>query len=241
MNIKCLVIDDEFPARKGLEDYINDVSFLELVGLCENALIANDMLRSQQIDLIFLDINMPKINGLEFLKSLDSPPLTIFTTAYREFAIESYELKAVDYLMKPIPFSRFMSAVNKVRELIELKNSPIKGLTGENHFFIKEDGNLVKIQFDDIQYIEAMQDYVKITLRNRTIPHVALISLKNLENQLPAKAFIRVHKSYIISIEKVDRIEGSLLHIGEKVIPVAKNLREKVLNTIVGDKLWKRN
>ncbi|UZR97230.1 LytR/AlgR family response regulator transcription factor [Chondrinema litorale] len=240
MKIKCLVIDDEFPARKGLEDYINDVSFLELVGLCENALIANEIIQEQQIDLIFLDINMPKLNGLEFLKSLDSPPLTIFTTAYREFAIESYDLKAVDYLMKPIPFSRFMSAVNKAKELIELKNTNTKPST-ENHFFIKEDGNLVKILFEDILFIEAMQDYVKISMKNINNPHVALISLKSIEQQLPSNAFIRVHKSFIIAIEKVERIEGNLLHIREKVIPIAKNLREKVLNAIVGDKLWKRN
>ncbi|MBT31506.1 MAG: DNA-binding response regulator [Thalassobius sp.] len=240
MKIKCLVIDDEFPARKGLEDYINDVSFLELVGLCENALIANEIIQTQQIDLIFLDINMPKLNGLDFLKSLDSPPLTIFTTAYREFAIESYDLKAVDYLVKPIPFSRFMTAVNKAKELIELKNSNTK-TSNENHFFIKEDGNLVKILFKDILFIEAMHDYVKITMQNTSNPHVALISLKSIEQQLPSDAFIRVHKSFIIAIEKVDRIEGSLLHIREKVIPIAKNLKEKVLNTIVGDKLWKRS
>ncbi|WP_020533267.1 LytR/AlgR family response regulator transcription factor [Flexithrix dorotheae] len=237
MKIKCLVVDDELPARMGLADYIKDVSFLKLAGMCENALIANDVLQTQEIDLIFLDINMPKLTGLEFLRSLNSPPLTVFTTAYREFAIESYELKVVDYLVKPIPFPRFLEAVNKAKELLELKTkSAVK--KKEDHFFIKEDGNLVKIHFDEITCIEAMQDYVKISLENSR--HIALISLKNIENQLPTESFIRVHKSHIVAIDKVDKIEGSLLHIGDKVIPVAKNLKEKVLHTIVGDKLWKR-
>lgn len=236
MKIKCVVVDDEPLAREGIADYVSKTAFLKLDGGFKNVFEAREYIEQHPVDLIFLDINMPGESGLGFLKSLKDPPLVIFTTAYREFAADSYELDAVDYLVKPIAFERFMKAVNKV--YIRLEHGETHS-SGENCFFVKVDGIIVKVMIGDILFVEGMKDYIKIHLSDRT-KIVTLIGLKQVAALLPPSQFVRVHRSFIVSKAKVDKIEGNTIHIGDTHIPLAANLRAEVLELILGNRLWKR-
>ncbi|MFY0592765.1 LytR/AlgR family response regulator transcription factor [Roseivirga sp.] len=234
MKINCIVIDDEPLARTGIIDYIQKVKFLNLVGEFKSALEAKRFLEDHPVDLMFLDINMPKMSGLEFLRSIDQPPKVIFTTAYREYATESYDLDGVDYLVKPIAFDRFLKAANKLYDLFDVQEER----TGDDHFFVRVDGVIKRVLLENLCYIEGMKDYVKIIQANSP-ELITLVSLKQMEQRLPEK-FIRVHRSFIVAIDKVEEIEGNMLKVGGNEIPMAPQLRSAVLEKIMGGKFLKR-
>ncbi len=234
MKISCVIIDDEPLARAGVRDYAEKVGFLEVIGECKSATEARAFLEEHPADLMFLDINMPKVNGLEFVKSLQQPPLVIFTTAYREFASDSYDLDALDYLVKPITFERFYKAVNKAYQHFESTARPVL-----DHFYIKVDGVITKVNVVEVLYIEGMKDYIKVYLSDGS-RLITLLSLKQVEALLPGDQFVRVHRSFIVAKNKVESIEGNTIHMAGQEIPIASNLRAEVLEQIVGDKFWKR-
>lgn len=239
MKIRCLIVDDEPLAQRVIEKYADELSFLEVVGKCNLALDAIGMLKDLDVDLIFLDINMPKLNGLDFLRTLKNPPLVIITTAYAEFAIQGYELNVVDYLMKPFSFERFLKAIQKVQEVMYSRSAPASipapavEAQEENYIFIKSSKKTYRVNLDEILYIEALGDYVKIYTTERMI--VSYQSLKNIEHQLPLKYFPRIHKSYIVSLAKVELIEGNQVKIRDQYIPIGTNFRgdfDKLIRTI---------
>lgn len=241
--MNTLIIDDEPLALDVLETYISQMPELNLVARCANALEANEILRKQEIDLIFLDIQMPQISGVDFIKALPNPPLFIFTTAYSNYAVEGYELNAIDYLLKPISMDRFMKAVNKAAEQFELRKR--EDATGEvpagdgEFFFVKADKKLVKIKYDEILYIEGLKDYVIIRLEQGRV--VTLQTMKSLEDKLPATKFKRIHRSYIVSIDKIHAVDGTSVDVFEKgaikQLPIGKNYRDEILEIVNKNKL----
>lgn len=232
--IRCLVIDDEELARKLLDNYISRLPHLELVDSFKQPIAALQCLQSEQIDLIFLDIQMPQLTGIEFLKTLKVLPQIILTTAYSEYAVESYALNVTDYLLKPFSFERFLQAVNKASEQIALKQPKSSSSTStstkieeeKNYQIVKSEHKLHRVFHHDILYIQSMQEYVAYYTQNGRI--IAFGSLKSLEEELPDSIFMRVHKSYIVNTQKVSTIEGNLLHIGDEKIPVGGSYRERV-------------
>lgn len=233
--LKCLIVDDEPLAIEGLADYIAETDFLETSATARNAMQAMKIVGEMPIDLMFLDIHMPKMTGVEMLKELKNPPAVIFTTAHREYALDGFELDCVDYLLKPVSFPRFMRAVNKARDVMSKKtNAP----DDTSYFYIKEDGLFVKVNYGDILYVEGVKDYIFIhTSQKRRMVHM---TMKAAEEQLSERGFMRVHRSFIVNPEKVEALEGFWLHIHDKKIPVSKSYREQVLKAVVGNKLWKR-
>lgn len=233
--IKAIIVDDEPLALDVLETYIEQMPNVELVAKCENAVQANAALNEHEVDLMFLDIQMPQITGVEFLKSLKNPPAVIFTTAYPEYAVEGFELDATDYLLKPISMDRFMKAVNKVNE--KMQNSGSVASSGEmegDFFFVKADKKLIKVTFESILYIEGLKDYVII--RQETGRVITLQTMKSLESKLPDHIFKRVHRSYIVNINHIKAVVGNMLEINEKGavkhLPIGKNYREELLAII---------
>jgi DNA-binding LytR/AlgR family response regulator len=238
MKINCLVVDDEPVARKGISEYVSEIDFLNLVGECENPVKAASILTQQTVDLIFLDIQMPKLSGIDFLKTLKSPPMVILTTAYSEYALEGYSLDVVDYLVKPITFERFLKAAQKAFEIYALRN-PVKPQDVQaDHFFIKCDNKLERLFFSEVRYIEALQNYAVIHTQNRKL--ITYITMTSLESQLPKDRFLKVHKSFIVSIPQIKAIEGNEILIGDARIPISRNLKEEVVNQILGNNLFKR-
>jgi len=240
MTIRCLIIDDEPLARKGLKEYIQDADFLELAGEFDNPLKAAGIMMSERIDLIFLDIQMPKMTGMEFMKSLSHPPMVIFTTAYPQYAVEGFELNAIDYLLKPFSFERFWKSVLKARSLKETAEKTVSPATAAepDYFFIKSDGKLVKIFYDEILFIEALQNYVAVhTVSGK---YITYLTFRSIEEHLPASRFIRTHKSYIVSAAKVESIEGNDIRIGQHQIPISRTEREAVLQQLLQNRLLKR-
>ena len=242
MKIKCIIVDDEAIARKGLEKYIRQIDFLELKGICKNAIQANALVNEKKIDLLFLDIEMPMISGLDFLKSLKDAPKVIFTTAYSEYALDSFEFDVVDYLVKPVSFERFLQAANKAHRLISEK-TPVeeKGPAPKKEdgfIFIKTDKQLVKIIFKDILFVESMQNYIRIFMGSES--HLTLVPLKRIIELLPADDFLQVHKSFLVSKNKVEAIVGNQLIISEHKIPIGRSVREEVLSSLVKGKILKR-
>lgn len=238
MKLTCLIIDDEPIARKGLEEYVNEVDFLHLVGECENAVTASRYLNEQNIDLILLDIHMPKLTGIEFLKSVRNPPLVIFTTAYSDYALEGYSLNVVDYLMKPITFDRFLKAAQKAFEVHQLKRLAADHKTHSDYFFVKAESKFEKVNYSEVRYVESLQNYVIIhTSTNKLITYMTLTSL---ENQLPKDLFLKVHKSFIVSISAIKSIDGNEIVIGDSRIPISRNLKDQVVNRILGNNLFRR-
>jgi len=236
--ISCIIVDDEELARTLLENYINRLPYLKLVGKCSNPIEALVLLQNQSVDLIFLDIQMPEMIGTDFLKSLSHKPMVVFTTAYAEYALEGFELDVVDYLLKPFPFERFLKAVNKASDLSKLKNqggsasiiSSESSNSAKNYILVRSEHKVHRIAYDDIQYIQSMREYVAYyTPKGRIL---SLGSLKKLEVDLPQSRFLRIHKSYIISKEKVATLEGNMVHIGEDKIPIGASYREKVLKLL---------
>jgi DNA-binding LytR/AlgR family response regulator len=241
--INCVIIDDEPLAREGMSDYVREVDFLNLVATCENPVELMGLLDKHPIDLIFLDIQTPKMNGIDFLKIVRQPPMVIITTAFPTYALDGFQLNALDYLLKPITFERFFKSVHKAREYHQLLHKPAEPGTAAagaaaatDHFFIKCGTKYEKILFEDILYVEGMQNYVTIyTTKGK---YVTLLYLKNLEENLDAKAFIRVHKSYIVSIQKIEAIEGNEIFIQTHRVPISRNYREQVIDQVVMNKLW---
>ena len=233
MDYKCLIIDDEQLARELLTTYVKKIPNLSLVKTCKNAVDAIEIINSQPIDLIFLDIQMPDLTGIDLVKSLRQRPVTIFTTAYQEYALEGYELDVADYLLKPFPFNRFMQAVNKACELVDLRRSkPLMDLTDKSsdHLIIKAEHKLHKVEVSDIKFIEGLREYVTYHLVNQKI--IALQALKNIDSDLKDKGFFRVHKSYIVNKKWVEVLEGNQLKIGDHKIPIGAAYKEEVLKGI---------
>ncbi|MBS1501147.1 MAG: response regulator transcription factor [Bacteroidetes bacterium] len=226
--ISCVITDDEPFARKGLQGYIEKIGFFDLKGVCEDALQLSDMLQKENVDLLFLDIQMPHITGVEFLRALRNPPKVIFTTAYSQYAIDGFELDVMDYLLKPIPYDRFLKAALKAKDYFALREKPASSVP---YIFVKANGKLEKIAFADILFVEAMENYVAIYQENKKI--ITHSTIKALLEKLPQKQFIQTHKSYIVAIDKVGTIEGNILHIGDYKVPMSKYLREEVLGQIV--------
>ena len=240
MKLTCIIIDDEPIARKGLREYIGDVEFLHLTGEFDNPLKATDALMNGKIDLIFLDIQMPKITGLEFLKTLANPPLVIFTTAYPQYAVDGFELNAADYLLKPFSFERFWKAVIKARTLFESgKTSSLQPLIVEDeHFYIKTDNKLVKINYSDILFVEALQNYIAVHTINKK--YITYLTFKSIEESLPQHIFLKVHKSYLVALSKIESIEGNEIIMGVHHIPISRNMKEEVMERILKGKYLKR-
>lgn len=231
MEIKCIIVDDEPPAQRVLEKYMEDIPMLKLEGKCKNALEAMELLHQKQVDLMFLDINMPKITGLSFLQSLKNPPLVIITTAYREYAMESFELDVLDYLKKPIPFDRFMKAVNKAAERLSAKQQPAFVINDTNRqqledsfIFIKDDKVTYRIDLKDILYLESVGDYVKVITQDKV--YMTNQTMKKMETWLPSNRFPRVHKSYLVSVSKINTIEGNVIKINNTLIPIGQTFRK---------------
>ncbi len=236
--LHCVIIDDEPIARKGLKEYINDVDFLQLAGEFENPMKAMDLLMVQQVDLIFLDIQMPKITGLEFLRSLANPPAVIFTTAYPQYAVDGFELNAVDYLLKPFSFERFWKAVLKVKLLQESGKTAVQANAARDYFFIKSDSKLVKIHYHDILFVEALQNYVAIHTVDKKL--ITYLTFKSVEEHLPADQFLKIHKSYIISLARVDSIEGNEVRIGQHSLPISRTSKDEVMEKLLQGRFLKR-
>jgi DNA-binding LytR/AlgR family response regulator len=236
MKLKCIIIDDEPIARKVVQEFVEEIDYLELIGLAENPLKAMSLMNDHEIDIIFLDIDMPKINGIDFLKNSKINSKVIMTTAYAEFAVEAFGLDVLDYLVKPIAFERFLKACNKARDTKNLvKTSSDKP---NDHFFIKCDNQIEKVFYEDLIYAEAMLNYVMLYTKSKKM--MVYLTIKSLEGQLPSEIFIKVHKSFIVNINKVKSIEGNILDIGNEKIAISQNLREKVISEIVKDKMIKR-
>lgn len=229
MNISCLIVDDEPLARNLLKEYAGKVSYLDLKGTCSNALEAIEFLRQQQVDLLFLDIQMPDLTGISFLKALQKKPMVIFTTAYSEYALESYDLDVIDYLLKPITFERFMRAVEKVGQRITSGQPTVveKVIVPESSspfIFVKDGTKLVKVNWEDILYIEGLKDYVTIHTRDQKI--VTLQRLKVLETQLPVDKFIRIHNSFIVALNAIDVIYKSEVQVGKAMLPISDSYKK---------------
>jgi len=229
--IKCIAIDDEPLALQQVAGYIGKLPFLELMGQCASAFEALEIIESQQIDLMFVDINMPDLNGLEFVKSLTTRPLLIFTTAYSEYAIEGFKVDALDYLLKPFSFAEFSKAATKARNQFDLvkksQDSPEKLESNDEFLFIKSEYKLLRINLNDILYIEGMKEYVRIHLAGQK-PVMTLLSMKSLEEKLPKTKFMRVHRSYIVNLKKVSTVERFRIVYDDKTrIPVSDNYKEK--------------
>jgi len=239
MKLKCIIIDDEPVARKIVQEFIEEIDYLELIGQAENPLKAMTLLNDNAIDLIFLDINMPKINGIDFLKNAKTTANVIITTAYAEHAVEAYGLDVLDYLVKPVAFDRFLKACNKAKEINTLrKNTETPSNKPDDHFFIKCNHQIEKVFYDDLMYAEAMLNYVMLYTNSKKM--MVYVTIKNLEEQLPANTFIKVHKSFIVNKTKIKSIEGAILNIGNEKITISQSLREKVIAEIVKDKMIKR-
>jgi len=235
MKIKCIITDDEPFARKGLQGYIQQIDFLDLRGVCENALELNSLLKQESVDLLFLDIEMPYMTGIDFLKNTPVRPRVIFTTAYEKYALQGFDLEVLDYLLKPIPFDRFLKAANKAFDYFRQQqtSAPV-----EDYIFVKADSRLEKILFADILFAEALENYVAIYTSGKKI--ITHLTLKMLQDKLPATSFIQPHKSYIAAIDKINSIEGNILHIGSYQVPISKYQKEEVMEKIVNSKLLKR-
>ena len=243
MILNCVAIDDEPLARECIANYVREINFLQLTGTGSNAVDLTRLLDEQEVDLVFLDIQMPVINGIEFLKMAQNPPMIIITTAYPSYALDGFQLDVLDYLVKPITFNRFFKAVSKAKDYKHLLvKSTSADLTKTNstdcYFFIKCDYKYERIYFDDILYIEAMQNYVTIyTHRGK---YMTLLYLKNVEENLDKQSFIRVHKSYLVSIPKIEAIENNEIIIQSFRIPISRNFRDQVIEKVVNNKLWKK-
>ena len=236
MTLNCVAIDDEPLARECITNYVREVDFLRLVGTGNNPIVLTKLLDEQAVDLIFLDIQMPIMSGIDFLKITDRLPPVILTTAFPNYAVEGFQLNVLDYLVKPITFNRFFRAATKAKDYHRLLNAP--PATPANYFFIKCDGKYEKIYPDDILYVQAMQNYVVIyTTKGK---YVTLLYLKNIEEKLDSQSFIRVHKSYLVAIPKIEAIENNELVGPSFRVPISRNYREQVMERVVNNRLWKK-
>lgn len=243
MMLKCVVIDDEPLARECITNYVEQVDYLQLTGTGANPLELTQLLDQHRVDLIFLDIQMPMMNGIDFLKMSQNTPMVIITTAYPSFALEGFQLDVLDYLLKPITFNRFFKAVNKAKDYYKLISKPAtadasNNVVAQDYFFIKCDYKYEKIFFNDILYVQALQNYV--TIFTQKGKYITLLNLKNVEENLDKQSFIKVHKSFIVSVDKIEAIENNDILIQKSRIPISRNFREEVIEKVVNIKLWKK-
>lgn len=234
MIIKCLLVDDEPPAIRIMRSHISQIKDFEIVGECSNAVQAHEMMHQKKIDLLFIDIKMPKISGTDFIKNLSHPPLTIFVTAFRDYASDGFDLDAVDYLVKPVSFERFLKSVSKVKKILgqeqlhlPKEQSPAK----EAFVYLKVDKHMEKILIHDILYIESWKDYVKVFLASGK-SLLAKRSISSMQSLLPAQRFIRVHRSYIVALDKVNGFNNASIILGEMDIPIGRLYKQQVLTAI---------
>jgi DNA-binding LytR/AlgR family response regulator len=233
MEIKALIVDDEPLALNVIKQYAKKIPNLTIEGTCNDAICAHQALQEKEIDVLFLDINMPKLSGISFLRNLKDAPLVIFTTAYSEYALEGFELDAVDYLKKPFSFDRFCKAIFKAEELLQLKlgtNARQIKTTGNDFLFIKSNKKTIKVNFADILYIEGLGDYIRVHLKDQKI--VTNLSMKKILELLPGKRFYRIHKSFIISLPEIDLIEGNMVVVNKTKLPIGNSYRQDFLNYI---------
>ncbi|MEP6584296.1 MAG: LytTR family DNA-binding domain-containing protein [Ginsengibacter sp.] len=241
MKINCIIIDDEPLACKGLKEYIDEIDFLHLAGTYDSALKAMNIPKEQTIDLIFLDIEMPGLKGLEFYKSLQHPPQVIFTTAYPQYALQGFDVNALDYLVKPISFDRFVKAALKAKEYFEVRTKQISNEAIEDDagfFYVKTDNKIEKIFLRDIYFAEALQNYVCIHTKERK--YTTYLTFKSLEEYLPPNKFLKIHKSFIVAISKVDSIEAGHLNLLNQKLPVSRNLKIQVMEILMQNRYLKR-
>ncbi len=229
--MRCIAVDDESLALDLLEDNIRKVPFLTLVKRCKNAFEAHEVVMKENIDLMFLDIQMPGISGVQFLQSISNPPLVIFITAYEQFALQGFNLDVVDYLLKPTSFDRFLKAANKAHEYFTLKNAAPSNTLSE-YLFVNSEYNLVKINIRDIIYIEGLKDYIKIFIANATRPIITRLSMKSIEEKLPPDKFVRVHKSFIIAIDRIISIRKGKISINNVHVPISEHYKENLYRFI---------
>ena len=233
MKIKCVIIDDEPLAISVIENHLKNFDHIEIVATFNNPLKAYGILEQEKVDIIFLDINMPQMTGFAFIENLNYKPLIVITTAYREYAVKSFEMDILDYLVKPIPFNRFLKTINKVYQKVYISNtSNDTNLQQEPHIFLKVNKKLIKVNLNDILYVESLKDYIKVIT---TIgDYVVHKSLSSITEELPHSNFIRVHRSYTISINKIDALEGNTIEIANRKIPIGRNYlkltKERILN-----------
>ena len=243
MTYTCLIVDDEILAQRLLEDYVLKMPQLKIIAKCSNALTALEILQKENIDILFLDIQMPDLTGLELLKIIKNRPAVILTTAYSDHAIEGFQLDVLDYLLKPIPFERFVQAVNKACEwtnykkllsstsqLQQVPSEKTQELKEDRFFFVKSDYKQIKILFDDILYVEGLREYVSIFTKEKRI--ITLETMKNMEIILPSNDFLRIHKSYIVNLQKIDAVNGNMLEVGKEKIPIGKSYKEEVMKVL---------
>lgn len=229
--LHCLIVDDEPLSQDVLMNYIMEIPGLEIDGICRNAFEALEEIRKNHIDLIFLDINMPKLSGISMVKSLENPPMIIFTTAYPEYALEGFEVDALDYLVKPISFDRFLKAVNKARDQFEMKQQLNRSMdsSGEIYLNIKADKKIYRINEKEIRYIQSIGDYIKVYTNEKVI--IAAETLKNMVDQL-SDGFIRIHKSYIVPLSEIKYLEGNQVRVGNQLLPVGQTYKEILLDKL---------
>lgn len=228
MKIRALVIDDEPLAQEVLKTYVSETGIIEVQGYCSNALEAMQMMHEQEIDLVFLDINMPKLSGIEWIKSLKKPPLIILTTAYTQYALEGYELNVLDYLAKPFSLQRFLKAVAKAEEQLLGRHS--KEINEQDSIFIKSNRKNYQVRFEDVVYVEGLGDYIKIY--TESTHYVTNISMKRIEDQLPTSSFFRIHKSFIVNLKKIVSIEGNLIDVKINKLAIGNNYRQNFFSKI---------
>lgn len=231
--IKCIIVDDEPIAREILENHLAKIKYVEIVATCKNAIEAFGILNNSDIDLIFLDINMPEISGLSFAKNINKSIKIIFTTAYREYAVEGFDLQALDYLLKPISFDRLLQAVNKFTGNVSQVNSEVmKGINTESNdfIFVRSDRKMIKVSFDKINFIESLSDYLKIYLQEKTI--ITRETITSIEAKLPKSDFLRIHRSYIVSIPKIDSFTNEFVELQSKALPISRSYKKNVIDRL---------
>ncbi|CAA9202300.1 LytR/AlgR family response regulator transcription factor [Flavobacterium collinsii] len=232
MKIKCVLIDDEPLAIKVLQNYFTNFTDFEVIGTFNNSLEALDFINSTTVDAVFLDINMPMMTGFELISLIENKTKVIITTAFREFAAESYDLDVLDYLVKPIPLPRFIKCINKITTEYNLKNNiKVETTKGDSHIFIKVDKKMMKINIEEILFVEGMKEYIKVVTSDKT--YITHKSLTSLSEELPADRFLRIHKSYVIALNKVKSIEGNRIQIQSYTIPIGRNYSKEVKNKIL--------
>ena len=231
--IHCIIVDDEPIAREILENHLQKIDAIKIIASCKNAIEAFNIINSNKIDLIFLDINMPEISGLSFVRSINKNIKIIFTTAYREYAVDGFDLKAVDYLLKPISFERLLQAVNKyLNENITVKTDDKDELTNDksDYIFVRSDRKMIKISFSEVNYIESLGDYLKIHILDKTI--VTRETITSIEAKLPKNGFLRIHRSFIVSISKIESFTNEFVEINKKAIPISRSYKKEVLSRL---------
>ncbi|MBC9909855.1 LytR/AlgR family response regulator transcription factor [Chitinophaga varians] len=232
MEIKCIIVDDEALAREGLKKYIKTFDFLSLIATCHNVASARETLETTPVDLMFLDINMPKISGLHLLETLSDPPMTILVTAYPDYALDGFRLNVLDYLLKPLSLQRFTQSVLKAQDYFRARQQPIAAPQAPvtDYIFVKHKQVYEKVMLSDVLFVESMQNYVLIQTIHTKI--IAYLTFKNVEQQLPADSFLRIHKSYIVNLQQVSKLDSNMVQVGGHTLPVSRSQRELLMQVV---------